>query len=77
MLKREPGYAPDAGDWFWLKASPSGNISREGKDDGCINCHRQRDSDFMLSWNYGREPFRHGDPTHKPQDPRPKLLSSP
>lgn len=82
MLKREKGYAPESGDWFWLKASPGGKIWREGKTDGCINCHRQptdqpERGNFMLSWNYGLEPYRHNYATHEPAYPRPLLAKPP
>lgn len=34
------GYNPEAGDWFWAKYSPEGEVMASGKVEGCINCHR-------------------------------------
>ncbi len=39
VMYRVKGYNPDAGDWFWAKYAPDGNIQAEGKVKGCINCH--------------------------------------
>ena len=35
------GYNPDAGDWFWAKYSPKGDVMAAGKISSCIDCHRQ------------------------------------
>jgi len=40
VMYRKAGYNPDAGDWFWVKYAPGGQIEKEGKVAGCINCHR-------------------------------------
>lgn len=52
MFRRRPGYDPENRNWFWVKYSPNGEISkgptgvpvagRVGKytDFGCIGCHR-------------------------------------
>lgn len=53
VMERVKGYNPDAGDWFWVKFSPKGDIitkdvemdgkkktvSIAGKPKGCIGCH--------------------------------------
>ncbi len=39
VMYRIKGYNPEGGDWFWLKYAPDGTIEKEGKVDGCINCH--------------------------------------
>lgn len=53
VMERVKGYNPDAGDWFWVKFSPKGDImtkdveiegkkktvSLAGKPKGCIGCH--------------------------------------
>ncbi len=39
VMYRVKGYAPDQGDWFWLKYAPDGTIQAEGKVGGCIGCH--------------------------------------
>ena len=33
------GYDSAHNDWFWLSVSADGNISAQGKVQGCINCH--------------------------------------
>lgn len=38
------GYNPDAGDWFWAKYGPEGEVMASGKVEGCIGCHRTRDN---------------------------------
>lgn len=38
------GYNPDAGDWFWAKYGPEGEVMSSGKVEGCIGCHRTRDN---------------------------------
>jgi hypothetical protein len=43
MYKVE-GYNPDGGDWFWAKYGPGGEVQKEGKVEGCVNCHRPRSS---------------------------------
>lgn len=72
MLKREGGYNPEGGNWYWLKVSPSGVVDRAGKVDGCISCHKPSPAgDFMLTWNYGREPWIHNYPAQS-SNPRTK-----
>ena len=53
VMERVKGYNPDAGDWFWVKFSPKGEVmtkdvekdgkkktvSLAGKPKGCIGCH--------------------------------------
>lgn len=51
VMKKIEGYAPDAGDWFWVKYGPDGSILEneagmplagrvaKGSDQGCIACH--------------------------------------
>lgn len=33
------GYNPDAGNWFWAKYGPKGDVMEAGKVQGCIGCH--------------------------------------
>lgn len=48
MLKVK-GYNPDAGDWFWAKYSPTGEVAKSGKVEGCINCHSSvEDNDWIF-----------------------------
>jgi hypothetical protein len=47
MYKVE-GYNPEAGDWYWVEAAPSGKVMRSGKTPSCINCHRaQAGNDYL------------------------------
>lgn len=51
MYRREAGYDPDNGDWFWAKFNPDGSLQdnaqgmalagrvAKGADQGCIACH--------------------------------------
>lgn len=51
MFKREAGYDPENGDWFWAKYKPNGELDKnpkgmqlagrvaKGKPEGCIACH--------------------------------------
>lgn len=48
MYKYE-GYNPEAGDWFWAKYSPQGELSDQGKIAFCIECHAKRDkTDYLF-----------------------------
>ncbi|NIQ92822.1 MAG: cytochrome P460 family protein [Desulfuromonadales bacterium] len=40
VMYRKSGYAPAAGDYFWLKYAPDGTIQKSGQVKGCINCHK-------------------------------------
>ena len=42
------GYNPKAGDWFWVKYGPSGEIQAEGKVKGCIDCHSVKKSEDYI-----------------------------
>jgi hypothetical protein len=53
MIKREPGYNPNDGDWEYLYAykaeSGTGWKVDRGKLDNCITCHRQaKSTDFLF-----------------------------
>ena len=41
MYKKE-GYNPAAGEWFWAKYGPEGEVMKAGKVEGCIGCHGSR-----------------------------------
>jgi len=34
------GFAPEAGDWFWVKYGTNGKVFKAGKIKSCIDCHR-------------------------------------
>ena len=49
MYKVE-AYNPEGGDWFWAKYGAEGEIMKEGKVGGCINCHRaMEDKDWLFT----------------------------
>lgn len=46
VMYRRPGYAPDSGDWYWVKYGAGGRIDKAedgtplaGRVAGCIECH--------------------------------------
>lgn len=50
MYKHE-GYAPEAGDWFWAKYGPEGDVQAAGHVDSCIQCHSQaaESHDYLMT----------------------------
>ncbi len=42
------GYNPSAGDWFWAKYGPEGQVMTAGKVDSCIECHQKAEGDDWL-----------------------------
>jgi len=50
VMYKVNGYNPEAGNWFWAKYGADGSIQKEGKVDGCINCHRdKKDNDWVFT----------------------------
>ena len=39
VMAKVPDYNPSAGDWFWAKYSPQGQVQKSGRVKGCIDCH--------------------------------------
>jgi hypothetical protein len=51
MYKKQ-GFNLEAGDWYWIKLSPDGQIDEEGKVEGCISCHaKAQGNDFLFTGN--------------------------
>lgn len=49
VMYKIKGYNPEAGDWFWVKYDPKGNVAKSGKPKGCISCHSSADdNDYIL-----------------------------
>jgi hypothetical protein len=60
MAKREAGYDPENGDWFWVKYQPDGAIDTtaegmglagrvaKGMESGCIACHKKSAAPDMV-----------------------------
>ena len=65
MYRREAGYDPDNGNWFWAKYKPDGSLDTnpkgmqlagrvaKGADKGCIVCHRAAPGGDMV-FNHDR-----------------------
>lgn len=55
MYKKQ-GFNPEAGDWYWIKFSPEGQIESEGKVKGCINCHNKaQGNDYLFTGNISQQ----------------------
>ena len=39
VMYKKSGYNPDHSDWFWLKVLADGTVEKEGKVEGCQQCH--------------------------------------
>lgn len=49
VMYKVEGYNPAAGDWFWAKYGPKGEVLVSGRPNGCIACHTaSRDNDFIM-----------------------------
>jgi hypothetical protein len=60
MAKREAGYDPENGNWFWVKYKPNGNLHTnakgmklagrvaKGMDKGCIACHQSASGNDLV-----------------------------
>ena len=56
LMYKVKGYNPEAGDWYWVKYSPEGVVQKQGKPQGCIDCHASReDSDYIMVHDFGDE----------------------
>ncbi|MCF3595087.1 hypothetical protein LZG00_13920 [Rhodobacteraceae bacterium LMO-12] len=61
MFRREAGYDPEDGDWFWVKYLPDGSLDQtpngmamagkvaKGMDEGCIACHKAAGDDMVFT----------------------------
>lgn len=49
LMYKVEGYNPEAGDWFWVQYSPTGEVHKAGKPKSCIGCHtKQAGNDYIL-----------------------------
>lgn len=49
VMVKVKDYNPEAGDWFWAKYTPEGEILAEGTPAGCIGCHEGMDyNDYVI-----------------------------
>ena len=63
MIKRQPGYAPDHGDWQYVQFSASGQLMIDGRGSDplvwaqCASCHQNiAERDFVFHSYYARPP---------------------
>ncbi|HHT9132905.1 MAG TPA: cytochrome P460 family protein [Candidatus Tripitaka californicus] len=50
VMYKVAGYNPEAGNWFWAKYSPTGEIMAEGKAPMCIECHEtKKANDYLMT----------------------------
>ena len=53
MIKREPGYNPDCGDWEFFTLSPdAANVTARGRLHSCMDCHEEYQSRDFVTKNY-------------------------
>jgi hypothetical protein len=58
VMVKAKGYNPEAGDWFWAKYGPDGEVQVEGTPNGCITCHEGvKNNDYVIVQRLG-EPLR-------------------
>lgn len=49
VMVKVKDFNPDAGNWFWAKYTPDGEILAEGTPGGCIGCHEGMDkNDYII-----------------------------
>lgn len=59
MFRREEGYAPDSGNWFWAKYNPDGSLQQTGQGTAlagrvqmCAACHETAPGgDYVFSYD--------------------------
>ncbi|MEW6584146.1 MAG: cytochrome P460 family protein [Nitrospirota bacterium] len=50
VMYKVKGYNPDAGDWFWARYKPTGEVEVSGKVGACIDCHgKKKDNDYIMT----------------------------
>ena len=50
VMYKQAGYAPEHGDWFWLKRMGDGAVASHGRVEACIACHAARaNEDFIMA----------------------------
>jgi hypothetical protein len=52
------GYNPEAGNWYWVEATPTGKVLRFGKVQPCIDCHGiQAANDYIWTGQVVKEKY--------------------
>ncbi len=55
IMYKVKGYNPEAGDWFWGKYSPNGEVEQAGKLDTCIDCHNAKaKNDYIMEHEFDK-----------------------
>lgn len=50
VMYKVKDYNPEGGDWFWVKYDPAFKILKEGKVQGCMDCHGSaKDNDYIFT----------------------------
>jgi cytochrome c551/c552 len=50
-MRKEQGFAPQEGDWFWAKYKPDGTVEAAGQPAGCLSCHGAvRSNDYVFTF---------------------------
>jgi len=48
MVKRDPGFFPEGGDWEWIAIGSDDNVVARGKLAACARCHADAVADFVF-----------------------------
>jgi hypothetical protein len=56
-MKKEPGFDPDHGDWYWQEVTRAGEVRTDGRESGCTSCHRGADNTTCIGYgaDHGRD----------------------
>jgi hypothetical protein len=54
VMYKVPDYNPEAGDWYWVKFLPDGQVDgdgmAQGRVGGCIQCHgAKKNNDYIFT----------------------------
>ena len=56
VMYKMKDYNPEAGDWYWAKYMPNGEVEKYGRPQGCIDCHAgNADYDYIMVHGFGEE----------------------
>ncbi len=54
VMYKRAGYNPDHNDWFWAKVAADGAVLKEGRVEGCQNCHGDASGNDYVMTDYLR-----------------------
>ena len=56
VMYKIKGYSPAQGDWFWAQYDKGGNVLKEGKVKGCIECHSaKKANDYIFTSEFVKQ----------------------